>query len=65
MINQLINLPTLNFADLALLFSKTSFFDAVKGFLVRISKPQFLLFLKVFIFFNSIISKVILYYSVL
>ena len=44
MINQLINLPTLNFADLALLFSKSSNFDAINGFLVRISKPQFLLF---------------------
>ena len=32
MINQFINLPTLNFADLALLFSKTSVFDGVKGF---------------------------------
>ena len=44
MINQLTNLPTLNFADLDLLFSKISNFDAVIGFLVRISKPQFLLF---------------------
>ena len=41
MINQLINLPTLNFADLALLFSKTSDFVAIKGFLVRFSNPQF------------------------
>ena len=43
MINQFINLPTLSFADLDLLFSKTSNFDGTIGFFVRISKPQFLL----------------------
>ena len=44
MIYQFINLPTLNFADLDLLFSINSNFDGVNGFLVRISKPQSLLF---------------------
>ena len=44
MINQFINLPTLNFADLALLFSKTSNFDAVNGFLVRFQNPNFYYF---------------------
>ena len=41
MINQFINLPTLNFADLDRLFLIISGFDAVKGFFVKISKPQF------------------------
>ena len=43
MINQFINLPTLNFADLDLLFLKISDFDAIIIF-VKISKPQFKLF---------------------
>ena len=41
MINQFINLPTLNFADLDRLFLIISGFDAIIGFLVKISKPQF------------------------
>ena len=38
MINQFINLPTLNFADLDRLFSIISGLDAIKGFFVKNKK---------------------------
>ena len=55
MIYQLINLPTLNFADLALLFTKTSDFVAINGFFVRFSNPQFFLLIKL-LFFLTLFS---------
>ena len=57
MINQLINLPTLNLADLDRLFLKISDFDAIKGFFVKISKPQFSLLQNLLFFFTLLSLK--------
>ena len=64
MINQFINLPTLNLADLDRLFLKISDFDAIKGFFVKISKPQFLLLKKILVPLYFIVFKEVFDYSI-